>query len=869
MGCSMDQLVLGILAAVDAGKTTLSEAMLYQGGTVRSLGRVDTKDAFLDHFDMERERGITIFSKQAMLTLSHTQITLLDTPGHVDFSAEMERTLQVLDAAVLVISGPDGIQTHTKTLWNLLKKYRIPVFLFVNKMDQCTENNSILLKKLNEELTNNCIDFTKPDSETFFENISMCEEELLEQFLEGKAINRERIQSLIKERKIFPCYFGAALRLEGVLELMDGLERYAPRTEYEENFGAKVFKIARDNQGNRLTYLKITGGKLRIKDSIAEEKVNQIRRYSGEKYESLQEASAGMVCAVTGLSHTHPGEGLGAESASDLPIMEPVLSYCLKINGDTDARMLLPKLRILEEEIPELQIVYLEEKQEIHVKLMGEIQIDVMKRLIFDRFGVNVDFVQGSIVYKETIENTVEGIGHFEPLRHYAEVHLIMEPLERGSGLQFASQCSEDVLNKNWQRLVLTHLEEREHKGVLTGSPITDVKITIVSGRAHTKHTEGGDFRQATYRAVRQGLMQAQNRILEPVYEYRLEIPDDMVGRAMTDLDLMSGSFSVEATTNGMTVLTGRAPVSTMNGYMTRVSAYTKGRGKLNCVIAGYDICHNEEEVMEQFSYDPLADIENPSGSVFCIHGAGVIIPWNQVEQYMHLPNVLTKNTDIDISAYNSVSVKNEVQRQKNEDKELTIDLDEIDAILERTFHANRKDHAISHKGISAKRKSASSRKEGAAIPPVYTPRPFAPREEYLLVDGYNVIFAWTELKELAAVNIDGARGLLMDILCNYQSIKGCSLILVFDAYRVEGHKTEQTDYHNIHVVYTKEAETADQYIEHFAHEHGRKYNIKVATSDGLEQIIIRGQGCQLISSRELKDEIERTLEDFRNRFLS
>ena len=869
----MNQLTVGILAHVDAGKTTLSEAMLYTAGEIRSLGRVDTKNALLDYNELERERGITIFSKQAVLNLDHTRLTLLDTPGHVDFSAEMERTLQVLDAVILVISGSDGVQGHTKTLWNLLKKYRIPVFLFVNKMDQPDTDKEAILQKLNRELTNSCVDFTDTSADSFYENIATCEEEVLNNWLAGEAITTTQIQNLIFDRKLFPCFFGSALKVTGIRELLDGIKTYSKQIKYPKEFGAKVFKITRDNQGNRLTHLKITGGRLRVRDAIGEEKVNQIRMYCGEKFETYQEVTAGMVCAVTGLLKTRPGIGLGMEKESPMPILEPVLSYQLTFLQDVDVREFLPKIRLLEEEIPELHIVYQEEKKELHIQLMGEVQTEILKSIIAKRFGVKVGFLEGSILYKETICDTVEGVGHFEPLRHYAEVHLKLEPGERGSGLQFTSQCSEDLLSRNWQRLILTHLEEKEHIGVLTGSPITDIRMTLVSGRAHPKHTEGGDFRQATYRAIRQGLMQAYSRLLEPVYEYRLEIPDSMVGRAMNDIDKMHGNSQIELTENGMTVLTGKAPVVTMRGYITDVIAYSKGQGKLSCMFSGYEICYNEEEVLSASSYDPEADLDNQTGSVFCAHGAGFLVTWDQVKEYMHLPLSIE---DTDSAKMDELSLEEQAFREKQKQERMrnhgalsqTIDIEEIDAIIERTFYANKKREPVSHKGISAKRKLAASDKKRMVDSATRVYKPVPQKEQYLLVDGYNVIFAWKELKELADINIDGARGQLMDIVSNYQSIKGCNLILVFDAYRVQGHKTEIAEYHNIHVVYTKEAETADQYIEHFAHEHAKNYNITVATSDGLEQIIIRGQGCQLISSREFEEEIRRTLEEFRERFL-
>lgn len=877
------QICMGILAHVDAGKTTLSEAMLYLSGNIRKAGRVDNGDAFLDTYDLERARGITIFSKQAVLKLPQLMITLLDTPGHVDFSAEMERTLQVLDYAVLVISGADGVQGHTKTLWRLLERYGVPVFLFINKMDQKGTDREALLANLNENLNENCVDFSLEAEGTpealslFYENIAMCSEAGLEQYLEQGSVEQAEIRRLIRQRKLFPCFFGSALKMEGITQLLEGIQQYSEYMEYPKEFGAKVFKIARDSHGKRLTYLKITGGMLKVKMPVSgqtknsgenwEEKVNQIRIYSGEKYEVVEEALAGTVCAVTGLSKTYAGEGLGAEAASGMPILEPVLTYQMLLPEGMDAATLLPKLKQLEEEEPELHIVWNERRKEIQVQLMGEVQIEILKSLIRERFAVDIEFGTGNIVYKETIADTVEGVGHFEPLRHYAEVHLLLEPGENGSGLIFAADCSEDVLDRNWQRLILTHLEEREHPGVLTGSPITDMKITLVSGRAHLKHTEGGDFRQATYRAVRQGLMQAKTVLLEPYYEFQLEIPENMVGRAMTDIERMHGKLSMNkdsygnagmggAAGNGMCILTGTAPVACMQNYQREVTAYSRGQGRLFCTLGGYVSCHNTEEVIEQIGYDAQRDTENPTGSVFCAHGAGFVVSWDMVKDYMHLESFFTKKTS---SESEWMPEKNlpEAERTgtgKSGDEETWIGTEEIDRILNQTYNANKRDKSVPAKNSW----KLSSHRKGVQNTPAVTQhyQPKRPDKEYLLVDGYNIIFAWEELKSLAQVNIDGARGRLLDILCNYQGIRGCELIVVFDAYRVAGHGTEILDYHNIHVVYTKEAETADQYIEKFAHENGRKYHVTVATSDGLEQIIIRGAGCMLLSARELKEEV-------------
>ena len=836
----MGKIVVGILAHVDAGKTTLSEGMLYTSGAIRTMGRVDNRDAFLDTYALERERGITIFSKQAVFPLGTTQVTLLDTPGHVDFSPEMERTLQVLDYAILVISGADGVQGHTRTLWNLLRRYEIPTFVFVNKMDQEGTDAEVLLQELKNVLEEGCVDFSTKRDAHFYEETAVCSEDALEEFLETGRLKKETLQELFLERQLFPCFFGSALRLEGVKEFVEQMQELIKVPAYPETFGAKVFKIARDEAGNRLTYLKITGGSLKVKAVIEGQKVNQIRIYSGEKYEAVNEVEAGSICAVTGLSDTYPGEGLGAEQGTYLPVLEPVLNYQVIPTEGDDPILLLPKLRELEEEEPQLHIVWEEALQEIHVQLMGEVQLEVLKTLIYERFGAEVEFGQGNILYKETIQNTVEGVGHFEPLRHYAEVHLLLEPGEPGSGVQCMSVCSEDLLDRNWQRLILTHLMETEHRGVLTGAPITDIRITLVSGKAHLKHTEGGDFRQAVYRAVRQGLKQADSVLLEPCYEYRLELPSENVGRAMTDIERMHGTFGLPQTEADRTILTGTAPVSTMRDYQKEVHAYTRGNGTLQCTLKGYAPCHNTEEVLAATGYDSERDTLHPTGSVFCAHGAGFLVPWYEVKEYMHLPSIMQEKPS------DSPEEKQTAYRVSKE-TDAWIDTEEVDRIIVQSVGANKKQKTLPKKKVPEYYKSTSKPKKQEV------------REEYLLVDGYNVIFAWEDLKDLAQVSIDGARGKLLDVLCDYQGMKKCNLIVVFDAYRVQGHKTEISTYHNIHVVFTKEAETADQYIEKFAHENGKKYNVTVATSDGLEQIIIRGQGCRLLSARELKDEIERT----------
>ena len=850
-------LCIGLLAHVDAGKTTLSEAMLYTAGSIRKMGRVDNKDAFLDTFALERARGITIFSKQARLALDeNTEVFLLDTPGHVDFSAEMERTLQILDYAILVVSGADGVQGHTETLWKLLTRYEIPTFLFVNKMDQEGTDRKKLMQNLQKYLSGNCLDFTSEQGidgllsdEIFAENAAVCDEAVLERYLETGEMEKEDLVSMISKRKIFPCFFGSALKLNGVEEMMHAVSVLTREPSYPEAFGAKVYKIARDEQGNRLTFLKVTGGCLNVKEELLEEKVNQIRIYSGAKYETAGQVKAGEVCAVTGLSKTYPGEGIGCESESFLPVLEPVLTYQIRIPQDCDVHKMLQNLKQLEEEEPLLHIVWNERLGEIHAQLMGEVQTEILKSMIEERFGVRVEFGAGNIVYKETIRNTVEGVGHFEPLRHYAEVHLLLEPGEPGSGLHFLSNCSEDVLDKNWQRLILTHLEEKEHLGVLSGSPVTDMQITLVSGRAHQKHTEGGDFRQATYRAVRQGLKKAESVLLEPYYEYRLEVPSEMVGRALSDLQRMNGTFGSPEQVGEMAVLSGEAPVALMQDYQRKVISYTKGRGRLSCSLSGYKPSSNAEEVLTAIGYDSERDLENPTGSVFCAHGAGFVVPWDQVEDYMHLESVFKPKEEPEQDPFDEQAVSAAVRRARY----VSSLSPEEERELEEMVEASRRKREQARKKYSYRKTELDT---GSNSTGEYKSRKRERRKEYLLVDGYNIIFAWEELRELAKINIDGARGRLMDILSNYQGIRKCTLILVFDAYKVEGFPGEIQQYHNIHVVYTKEAETADQYIEKVAHEIGRKYEVTVATSDGTEQVIIRGQGCHLLSAKELHTEI-------------
>ncbi|OLN28244.1 translation factor GTPase family protein [Desulfosporosinus metallidurans] len=839
----MNKIVIGILAHVDAGKTTLSEGLLYLSGKIGRLGRVDNKDAYLDTYELERSRGITIFSKQAMFEIGETQITLLDTPGHVDFSAEMERTLQVLDYAILVISGADGVQGHTKTLWRLLHTYQIPVFLFVNKMDQNGTDKDKLMKELKKQLDDGCIEFGQVETDDFYDQLAMRKEIMMETFLEKGDIETSQIIRAVTERKVFPCFFGSALKLEGVEQFMQGIVKYVMIPSYPEEFGAKLFKISRDEQGNRLTYMKLTGGRLKVKDvltnGIWKEKVNQIRIYSGQKFETVNEVEAGSVCAVTGLGQTRPGEGLGIEEASDTPVLEPILSYEIILPEGCDPRVMLPKLRQIEEEEPELHIVWDEQLQEIQARIMGEVQIEILQSLIQSRFGVDVAFDAGRIVYKETIADVVEGVGHFEPLRHYAEVHLLLTPGESGSGLQFGAECSEDNLSKSWQRLILSHLEEKAHKGVLTGSGITDMKITLVSGRAHNKHTEGGDFREATFRAVRQGLKEAESILLEPFYAFELELPEKMVGRAMSDIEKMHGTCELSQTNGEMAVLVGSAPVVTMRNYQKEVVAYTRGLGRLFSSLKGYEPCHNAEEVIERFGYDSERDLENPTGSVFCANGAGFLVDWDAVKDYMQVESYLRKKGSSGETAPNQASYT----------EERWISLDEINQIINKTFYANQ--------GKKSAWKRRNTARESDYEPITNVSREKESKEEYLLVDGYNIIHAWPELKELVDDNMDGARMKLLDALSNYQGIRECKIIVVFDAYRVQGHLEEVIDYHNIHMIYTREAQTADQYIEKFAHDNQKKYNITVATSDGLQQLIIRGAGCALLSARELKVEID------------
>ena len=912
------KLAIGLLAHVDAGKTTLAERVLYTAGEIRNLGRVDHRDTFLDTDRQERERGITIFSKQARFSWKEMEVTLLDTPGHIDFSAEMERTLQILDCAVLIVSGADGVQSHTLTLWKLLERYQVPVFVFVNKMDQPGTDEKAPLAGLKRELDERCVSFADPDGERFdefYENIAVCDEALLEKYLErteslpdgAEALSGEppvRIQEitdLIARRRLFPCFFGSALKGDGVETLLNALTVYAPVPHYGKVFGARVFKITRDAQGNRLTHVKVTGGSLKVKQTITAadgrdkpetvgaksdcgEKIDQIRLYSGEKFEAVQEIEAGSICALTGPVHTFCGQGIGAEKETVLPVLEPVMTYRLELPDGCDVHTMYSELCKLEEEEPQLHIVRQEGSGEIHARLMGEVQIEILKSLIEERFGVKVSFGEGSVLYKETIADVAEGVGHFEPLRHYAEVHLILEPGERGSGLTFRSRCSEDKLDRNWQRLILTHLEERSHPGVLTGSPVTDMQITLAAGKAHIKHTEGGDFRQATYRALRQGLCRARSVLLEPVYAFRMEMPASLVGRAMTDIQTMAGSFEPPETEGEEAVLTGTVPVSEFGGYQTKLLSYTGGKGKLALSLKGYEPCHNAAEVIDRIGYEAEHDTENPCGSVFCAHGAGVIVEWDRVEEYMHLEPALKAGWRLSDGSIYGSNDENDQNGQCNRYEQIGVEGTEnfAERYAKRSANNGSTVDFIGQEEVeeifARTYGSKESKKQGWAR----TIRAKAPapaeveyhggqgkQEEYLLVDGYNIIFAWEELGNLAKTDLNAARCRLMDILCNFQAFRRMHLILVFDAYRVKGNPGSVERYHNIDVVYTKEAETADHYIEKVTHELSRKNNrVRVATSDGLEQIIILGAGAIRVSARELYEEVTAAEKEMREDYI-
>ena len=845
MESTRKQIVLGILAHVDSGKTTLSEAMLYRAGVTRRLGRVDHKDAFLDTDALEKARGITIFSKQALLTAGDTDITLLDTPGHVDFSTETERTLQVLDYAVLVVSGTDGVQSHTETLWRLLRRYHVPTFVFVNKMDLPGMERQELLAQLNRRLGEGFVDFGAEQADRD-EALALCDENLMDRMLDAGQLQDADLIPAIARRHVFPCWFGAALKLEGVDALLDGLDRYTRPAPALEAFGAKVFKVSQDEQGARLTWLRVTGGELKVKAQLTgeadgepwAEKANQLRLYSGAKYTLTEAIGPGQVCAVTGLTKARPGEGLGAERDSDLPVLEPVLSYQVLLPEGADVHAALGKLHRLEEEEPQLHVVWNETLGEIHVQLMGEIQLEVLRSLLAERFRLAVEFGPGGILYKETITEPMEGVGHYEPLRHYAEVHLKLEPLPRGSGMQFTADCREEVLDKNWQRLVLTHLEEKQHLGVLTGSPLTDVKITLIAGRAHLKHTEGGDFRQATYRAVRQGLMLAKSQLLEPWYAFRLEVPAENIGRAMSDIQRMEGTFDPPESGEETAVLTGFAPVSTMRSYPMEVVSYTRGRGHLSLTLDGYRPCHNAQEVIAAIGYEPEHDLDNPADSVFCAHGAGFVVPWDQVRSHMHVDSGWGKSTRPEQEAAVPQRRAMAYRATLEEDAELL-------KIFERTYGPIKRDPLAAFRPVQKRERPDFAAEQWEIAP------------EYLLVDGYNIIFAWDELNALSKESLDAARHKLMDILCNYQGFQKCVLILVFDAYRVPGSPGSIEQYHNIHVVYTKEAETADMFIERVTHEIGRNRRVRVATSDGMEQIIILGHGALRVSARMFHEEVQ------------
>lgn len=894
----MKNIVAGILAHVDSGKTTLSEAMLYQAGQIRKLGRVDHQDTYLDTDSQEKDRGITIFSKQAELAYADMHIALLDTPGHVDFGTEMERTLQVLDYVVLVINGMDGVQSHTETLWKLLERYGIPVFIFVNKMDMTGYDRDYLMDNIRHRLSDGCVDFLCEDSG---EQIAMCDEAMLEHFLETGANDEQDVVNAIAGRKLFPCYFGSALKNEGVSELLDGMNRYVVEPVRGEEFGARVFKIGRDDKGERLTYIKVTGGVLKLKDVLtlrnsqgeeSHEKVNQIRVYSGAKYDMVTQVPAGCVCAVPGLVNTYGRQGIGACPDGELPSLEPVLSYKVMYPTDVDAVTMVSKLRLLEEEDPQLQVQWNETAGEIYIKVMGQVQLEVVAQMVRDRFGIAITYGQGRISYKETIAAPVMGVGHFEPLRHYAEVHLLLEPMENGSGMCFDSICSEDVLDKNWQRLILTHLQEREFRGVLTGSPITDMKISITAGRARQKHTEGGDFRQATYRAVRQGLMMAERVLLEPVYAFKIEVPQEYAGRVLADIVKMSGTMDGQEISGETTVITGHAPVYTMREYYSELTAFSRGTGRLQVDIDGYQPCHNTEEVLAERHYDPELDRFNPSSSVFCAHGAGYLVDWYDVYENMHVK----EDPGFEISGQlgyteDGYAMDIPVNRPGKSVSEMSITDEELSEIFARTFGGDYKDKDVALNGrfrrttseykVNGQYNKSQSRDRQPGNGPlvgsrpadrgIATPGAFKRRkngEDYVIVDGYNVIFAWDTLRELSEHNIDSARGKLMDILSNYQGYMNCKLIVVFDGYKVKDNKGERFPYDDIEVVYTKEGETADAHIEKLTHELARKHKVTVVTSDGLEQIVTMGQGAIRMSSRDFKAEVERVNEHLRENYL-
>lgn len=844
----MKRFAAGILAHVDSGKTTLSEAMLYSSGDIRKLGRVDHKDAFLDTHSLERERGITIFSKQAVMHLKNSEVYLLDTPGHIDFSAETERTLQVLDYAILVINGSDGVQNHTRTLWKLLEHYNVPVFIFVNKMDMEGTYKETVFNELKKKLSGNITDFSDTSADSFYEELAVCDEDMMQEYLENGKVNDDKIKICIKERKVFPCFFGSALKMKGVEEFLKGFDYYTLENKVKESFSAKVYKISEDDQGNRLTHMKITGGSLKVRSVIEEkgnsQKINHLRIYSGTKYQAVDEVYQGMICAAAGLSDTFPGEGLGDEEDSPEGMIEPVLTYKAEIHSDITPSQALSYFKKLEAEEPKLHVVWNGQLKEIHVQVMGEIQLDVLKSIAMERFGMDVDFVHGNIAYKETIKEAVEGVGHYEPLKHYAEVHLVMEPLKQGSGLIFDTDCREEILDKNWQRLILTHLNEKTHIGVLTGSPVTDMKITLVSGRAHIKHTEGGDFRQATYRAVRQGLRMAESVLLEPWYEFSLEVPSEYVGRAMTDITRMDGTFSAPEIIENTAVIKGDAPVSEMRGYQTEVTGYTGGKGMLSLNLSGYRPCRDEKGIIESMGYNCDGDTENTCDSVFCSHGAGVLVPWNEVYMHMHIP--LSKRFEKgDGSDENASEIKPEYT---NSFKKAEAGEKELMAIFEMAYKKTDPEKS---------RNAFKTKKERKEMEVSFKAKPLPKGPEYLLVDGYNIIFSWAELNDIAKTNLDLARSMLINTMCNYQGVYNCEVIVVFDAYKVKGNVREVEKHGSISVVYTKEAETADTYIEKISHDLSKEHRVRVATSDGMEQVIILGNGAFRISASELYEEVK------------
>lgn len=875
----MKKLTIGILAHVDAGKTTLSESMLYHAGQIRTPGRVDHGNAFLDTDAQEKKRGITIFSKQARFTYKDLGVCLLDTPGHVDFSAEMERTLQVLDYAVLVINGMDGVQSHTRTVWSLLKRHRVPVFIFVNKMDQRGTDRDTILIQLQKKLDMACIPFDgSMDRTQWEEELAVTDEAVLEAYMETGVLEKETVRELIAGRKVFPCYFGSALKMTGTGQFMDGMAEWMQEKSYPDEFGARVFKITRDSQNQRLTHLKVTGGSLKVKSMLGEEKINQLRFYNGARFETGETAYAGEICAVTGLNETYIGQGFGVEYVDGQMSLEPVMEYRIVLPDGCDVHTAYQKFSELMEEDPQLFMTWNEKLQEIHVKLMGEVQTEILQNRIRERFGMDVVFDRGRIVYKETIKNVVEGVGHFEPLKHYAEVHLIMEPLERGMGMQYNVRCSADELAPHWQKLILTHLAEREHPGVLTGAAITDMRITVAAGRAHPKHTEGGDFRQATYRAVRQGLMQAESMLLEPYYAFRLEVPQETVGRAMTDIQKMCGVCELSDagdSEEGFALLTGSVPVVCMQGYQSEVNAYTGGLGKLSCSLKGYGECHNEEEVREEIGYDSGADTDNPSGSVFCSHGAGIYVDWDEVPNYMHVGSCLKTASPYGGEKKEGGLPENlRPPKQKNDMYGSWESDKELEQIFERTFGKVSPRHPAGNGNLGYENKKSSEEKQKnvreakEAYLQSHCVKNIRQGERYVLVDGYNVIFAWEELKELSKISLDAARGRLLDILCNYQGFTKCILIVVFDAYKVKGNLGEVAMYHNIHVVYTKEAETADMYIEKVTRKIGKKEHVTVITSDGMEQMIVAGHGAFRRSAREFKEEVGQIKKQIREEFL-